>query len=346
MPQLNTEDWKAFLANCPEAHILQSAQWGELKEAFGWEVVRCVSETGDERIGGQILFRRLPFGYNFAYIPKGPLRPGQSMDESSFKSSAWQAFLAEVDALCRRKRAIFLKIEPDLLISEEPGNPQKAPPGFVLSRHAIQPPRTIILDIAGKPEALLAKMKQKTRYNIRLAERKGVCVHPAGSLETFYDLMRLTGERDRFGIHSPEYYQRAYELFRPQGACELFLAEYRGKPLAAIMVFAWGKRAWYFYGASAPESRELMPTYLVQWEAIRWAHEKGCVQYDLWGVPDVSEEHLEKEFSHRNDGLWGVYRFKRGFGGRVERAAGPWDRVYNSVMYGIYRLSTRRGGES
>lgn len=345
MPALNSDGWKAFLADCPEAHILQSTPWGELKRAFGWEVLRWVSEADGERVGAQILFRKLLFGYGLAYIPKGPIGIGLRQGARFFESPAGEQFLAEVDAICRGKKIVFLKIEPDLLISEEPASRQVVPPGFTLSRHSIQPLRTILLDIGVSPEEVLARMKQKTRYNIHLAQRKDVRVRRTGCLETFYDLLRLTGERDRFGVHSLEYYQHAFKLFRPLDACELFVAEYEGKALAAIMVFAWGRRAWYFYGASSTDHRELMPAYLLQWEAIRWAQRKGCLQYDLWGVPDAPEDLLEREFPYRNGGLWGVYRFKRGFGGRLSRAAGPWERVYNPWMYALYRLWTRRGGD-
>jgi lipid II:glycine glycyltransferase (peptidoglycan interpeptide bridge formation enzyme) len=102
------------------------------------------------------------------------------------------------------------------------------------------------------------------------------------------------------------------------------------------MAFSQGKRAWYLYGASSNEHRDIMPTYLLQWEAMLWARTRGCTQYDLWGVPDAEERTLEAEFMQRSDGLWGVYRNKRGFGGQLHRAAGPWERVYSPLVYRIY----------
>ena len=108
------------------------------------------------------------------------------------------------------------------------------------------------------------------------------------------------------------------------------------------MVFAYGRRSWYFYGASNDLHRNKMPTYLIQWEAIRWARRLGCTEYDLWGIPDEDEEVLEAQFTERHDGLWGVYRFKRGFGGKVLRAAGPWDRVYQPMLYALYELWINR----
>ena len=158
----------------------------------------------------------------------------------------------------------------------------------------------------------------------------------------FYSLIEKTGKRDKFAVHSLEYYQQAYEKFHPRGMCEYLLAEYQGNPLGAIMVFANGRRAWYFYGASTEIHRELMPTYLLQWEGMRWARSMGCTEYDLWGIPDEPEEVLETSFTSRSDDLWGVYRFKRGFGGIVYRAAGSWDRVYNNILYKLFNYLSSR----
>jgi lipid II:glycine glycyltransferase (peptidoglycan interpeptide bridge formation enzyme) len=263
-----------------------------------------------------------------AYLAKGPI--GEN----------WDGLWLEVDAVCRRRHAIFLKVEPDLW-TESTGI-ELPPRGFRLSPHSIQPPRTLLVDLHGEEEAILGHMKQKTRYNIKLAQKKGVTVQPSVELEVFHRLMQVTGGRDAFGVHSLSYYQRAYELFHTRDACELLLAKYEDEPLAGLMVFAQGPRAWYLFGASSNEHRDRMPTYLLQWEAMRWARGRGCTEYDLWGVPDADENTLETEFTHRSDGLWGVYRNKRGFGGKLCRAAGPWDRVYSPLAYRLYSWWTSR----
>jgi len=185
-------------------------------------------------------------------------------------------------------------------------------------------------------------MKQKTRYNVRLAARRGVTVRAGGEadLPAFYRLMTETAERDEFGIHTRAYYEAAHHLFVPDHG-RLLLAEYEGQLLAALVVFAFGGGAVYMYGASSDEQRNLMPTYLLQWEAMRWARERGCHTYDLWGVPDEDEPTLEATFTGRSDGLWGVYRFKRGFGGRLVRTAGAWDLVYAPLRYRLYELAVR-----
>jgi lipid II:glycine glycyltransferase (peptidoglycan interpeptide bridge formation enzyme) len=257
-------------------------------------------------------------------------------------------FWREVDGVCRRRRAILLKWEPDTW-EDEPApfafaqpTPRQAPAGFRLSSHTIQPPRTLLVSLQGSEDALLARMKQKTRYNIRLAEKKGVVVQVSEDLAQFNALMQVTGERDGFGVHSAAYYERAYTLFQSREQVAILLAEFEREPLAALMVFRQGSRAWYLYGASSNNRRELMPTYLLQWAAMRWARQHGCEEYDLYGVPDADEAALEAQFSERQDGLWGVYRFKRGFGGLLRRSAGPWDRVYLPPLYAVYRWRTRQ----
>jgi lipid II:glycine glycyltransferase (peptidoglycan interpeptide bridge formation enzyme) len=210
----------------------------------------------------------------------------------------------------------------------------------------IQPPRTIWVDILPSEDAILKAMKSKTRYNIRLAVRKGVTVREANEadLPAFNALMEVTGTRNQFGVHVPGYYETAYALFTTTDLARLLLAEVEGEPVAALMVFALAPRAWYFYGASGDAHREKMPTYLLQWEAIRWARSLGCTTYDLWGVPDEDETTLEAEFTKRRDGLWGVYRFKRGFGGRLVRSVGAWDRVYAPLRYRLYRWTLAARG--
>jgi peptidoglycan pentaglycine glycine transferase (the first glycine) len=181
-------------------------------------------------------------------------------------------------------------------------------------------------------------MKPKTRYNIRLAARHGVTVSASEDLTAFEHLMNTTGARDAFAVHSGTYYQKAFAAYSPHRTVELLLAAFEGEPLAGLMAFAQESRAWYLYGASSDLHREVMAPYLLQWEAIRWARSQGCTEYDLWGIPDSDEETLEKHFSTRQDGLWGVYRFKRGFGGQIWRSVGAWDRVYNPPLYLLYRL--------
>lgn len=324
---MTPQAWDRFIEDHPEAHILQTSPWGELKSAFGWKP-RYVQQ---EDLGALILFRRLPLGLSVAYIPRGPVGSGDWAD-------LWPA----VDDLCRKERAIFLRVEPDVWepVTEDFKRDQLS--GFTKSGQTIQPPRTILIDLEGDEEAILMGMKSKTRYNIRLAARKDVVVRESDDVGAFHRMMLTTGDRDDFGIHNLEYYQRAYDGFAPREACVLLIAEFEHQPLAGLMAFAHGDTAWYFYGASTNQERNRMPTYLLQWEALRWAKAKGCKVYDLWGVPDYSEDELEDTFLDRSDGLWGVYRFKRGFGGELHRTVGAWDRVYQPLLYKLYEIWSGR----
>jgi lipid II:glycine glycyltransferase (peptidoglycan interpeptide bridge formation enzyme) len=338
MSEISLTDWNQFLQNHPDAHVLQTGEWGELKSAFGWDVARVAAG----KAGTQILFRKLPLGLTIAYAPKPVVSEQLSVisEQSSVDSGQ---FWKEVDSVCRKHRAVFLKIEPDLWESNASSFIFHLS-SFIPSPYNIQPPRTIVVEINGTEDEILARMKQKTRYNIRLAEKKGVTVRAWDDIPAFHNMMLITGGRDGFGVHSLEYYRRAYELFHPTGMAELLVAEFEGKPLAALMVFAHGRRAYYMYGASTDEERNRMPTYLLQWEAIKWARAKGAEEYDLWGVPDEDEATLEAGFETRHDGLWGVYRFKRGFGGAVKRSQQALDRVYNPLLYRLYLLWMGRRG--
>lgn len=325
MAEISPTEWDAFISQFSNPHILQTSPWGQLKADFGWQLVHIASRD----CGAQILIKRIVPGINFAYIPKGPIGVN------------WDQLMPEIDAICRAKECVFVKIEPDYWIKDDPKQADinhQLPELFIQSQHSIQPMRTLVIDIAGEETQILGRMKQKTRYNINLALKKNVIVKPHTDLGTFYDLMEVTGQRDQFGIHNLAYYQRAYDLFHARDLCQLLLAEFEGAPIAALIIFRVGNRAWYFYGASSNLHRDRMPNYLLQWEAVRWAKSQGCCEYDLWGVPDVDLATLEANFATRSDSLWGVYRFKRGFGGELKRSVGPWDRVYNPFLYKLYSI--------
>jgi lipid II:glycine glycyltransferase (peptidoglycan interpeptide bridge formation enzyme) len=332
----SAEEWDHFIKSHPQAHILQTSLWGELKQHFNWRVRRvALVEDGRLRAGAQLLLRplfpRLQHGPSLAYVPKGPLVDWED-------PYATAVLLSAIHPVARQERTVCLTIEPELPDVRQL-NARLRECTFRPSARSIQPRRTIHVDLRPPEEQVLAAMKSKTRYNIRLAQRHNVEVRAANAedIATFYRLSQLTARRDEFSIHSHAYYQRVYDLFVPSGLACLLLAEYQGQPLAGLMAFACGRRAWYFYGASSNEERHRMPNYALQWAAMRWAKERGCETYDLWGVPDEEEAVLEREFTERSEGLWGVYRFKRGFGGQVVRYIGTQDYVYRPLFYPLYR---------
>lgn len=316
-----TTQWDEFLNNFPNCHILQTSAWGDLKNHFGWFPVHVI--LGES--GAQILFRRLPFGFSIAYIPKGPV--GEMTTE----------LLNQIYKVCQQNNAIVLYIEPDAWDDQFDAT-SLISSGFEISQISIQPRRTIMVSLEGEEEEWLERMKQKTRYNIRLAEKKDVVIKRSTDINVFNELMKTTGIRNDFGIHNDTYYRKVYERFSGEDMCELLIAYYQETPLSGLMVFFKGNRAWYFYGASSDLERNRMPAYLLQFEAMRSAEERGCQTYDMWGIPDFAEDFLEEQFISRNDGLWSVYRFKRGFGGDVKRSVGVYQKVLRSIPYNLFQV--------
>ncbi|MBA2677787.1 MAG: peptidoglycan bridge formation glycyltransferase FemA/FemB family protein [Ktedonobacteraceae bacterium] len=324
-------DWDAFVSKHSQGHLLQSWGWGELKASSGWHPLRLALWDGSRIVAGAQVLRKtaphvpLRLGH-LAYIPKGPVLDwGQA--------ELCKAFFMQLNAYLRAQGALALHIEPAQELESPPGELvlKRLAPVDVHSVPAIQPLRTIVLDLAADEAVLLAQMKEKWRYNIRLGARKGVKVRVASSLQdvrAWYALLQTTGERDQFGVHTLDYYLRAWQIFAPDDCVRLFLAEYEGQLLAGIFVGLFARQGLYLYGASSNEQRQLMPNYVLQWEAIRWAKRQGARLYDFWGIPETDEE---------NEAMAGVYRFKRGWGGRVVRFSGCLEHAYHPLAMQIAR---------
>jgi len=289
-------------------------------------------EDGVILAGAQILFRPLPLRLGtMAYVGMGPY-----VTDPAHEGALWAA----VDDRAGQHGAAFLKWEPG--VYDDTSTPDVERLGFRASPQTVQPPRTVMIDIDADDDAILARMNQGTRRKIRQSMKRGARTYEGTreDVAAFNRMMQTTGARNEFGVHAPDYYERAYDLFVPDDAA-LIMAEHEGDPLAGIMVFAAGETASYLYGASSNQKRKLMASYGVQWAAIQWAKARGCTWYDMWGVPDEDAATLEAQFKARTDGLWGVYGFKRGWGGEVVRSLGAWDKVYNPVVYAAYRLALK-----
>ncbi len=326
MNLINKKTWDENFPTLENPHILQTFEWGELKSEFGWTPYRFEHNSSIF----QILMKKLPFGLKIAYIPKGII--------NTENDGLWKL----IDEFCISKKAIFLKYEHDSFIGE--GDQNRVETKFIVSK-PIQPKSTIEIDLSGSESDWLVRMRQKTRYNIKLAIKKGIQIEQTDDVSTFHQLMLDTGIRDNFGVHSKKYYQLVFDLFSPSNKVALLIAKFEQSPLAGLMIFRSGDRSWYFYGASNNLERNRMPTYLLQFEAMKWAKSLGCKSYDLWGIPDDDEEVLERDFNNRSDGLWGVYRFKRGFGGVIKRASPAYDRVYNPVLYKMIDIFQKLRGD-
>lgn len=333
--------WDKFVTTHSQGHFLQSWGWGTLKAKAGWHPLRvALWDTQREQIvaGAQILRRTVahipPRLGHLAYIPRGPVLAWSHQENSASPSSEHnEIFFAQLLPFLRKQGAIVLQVELPL----EDGEDESIWACHTLAAlnfrpaRPVQPIRTILLDLMPDELSLLANMKEKWRYNIRLAGRKGVQVRPARGREdvqAWYRLLQTTGQRNSFGIHSFDYYWQAWKIFTPLQQAQLFLAEYEGQLLAGIFVGCMARQAIYLYGASGNENRNLMPNYLLQWEAIRWAKSRGAISYDMWGIPETDDA---------EEAMAGVYRFKSGWGGRVARFAGNYEHVFHPLMMKLGR---------
>jgi lipid II:glycine glycyltransferase (peptidoglycan interpeptide bridge formation enzyme) len=253
--------------------------------------------------------------------------------------------LSELAAYAQENNAIFIKIDPDVTVGlGVPGDPTAfdMPPrlamvteweeaGWRFSDDQIQFRNSVVIDLRKPADDILMGMKQKTRYNVRLGpNKKGVNIRKGSidDLDLLYALYEETAQRDGFIIRPFDYYKLAWGEFIKAGLAQPLIAEYKGRALAHVIIFGFGRRAWYFYGASSTEERNRMPTYALQWEAIQWAKAQGMQVYDFWGAPD--------DFTNPDDPLAGVYRFKEGFGGTVVRRVGAYDYAAKGMLYNVY----------
>ena len=350
LPELDPHVWNAAIASLPGAHILQTAEWGQFKAGYGWQPIAClwresggIVQGGKVRAAALVLRRAMRGGLSVLYVPRGPLL---DWADSHLRTQV----LDDLQTLARARRAIFLKIDPELVTGWGlPATPDDRPDavgeaglaelrrrGWLFSDEQIQFRNTVWLDLAGDEDSWLARMKQKTRYNIRLAERKGVRVRSAtrAELPLLYRMYAETSVRDGFVIRPESYYLKLWQSFMDSGMLDPLLAEVSepdsqapAEPVAGLILFHFGERAWYLHGMSRSVHRERMPTYLLQWEAMRRSKAAGARLYDLWGAPEAFNE---------SDSMWGVFRFKEGLGGQVVRTLGAWDFPSQALLYPLY----------
>jgi lipid II:glycine glycyltransferase (peptidoglycan interpeptide bridge formation enzyme) len=361
--------WNSIISKLPDPHFLQTYEWGQVKAKYGWSPLYAVwtkdqfsvssnqstdnlSLHTDHCIAAALILKRQILRNGFAarlsilYSPKGPL-----LDWTN--EPLRTRVLDDLQSFAKKQGAIFLKMDPDIVLGT--GVPQSGEDvidnggqvvmselkrrGWGYSSDQIQFRNTVLIDLNPTEDELLARMKQKTRYNVRLAEKKGVVlrVGKIGDLPMLYKMYAETSVRDGFVIRDEGYYKTVWELFMTGDQlpipnyqlpfAEPLIAEVDNEPVAALFVFYFAGRAYYVYGMSRDVHREKMPTYLLQWEAMKRARAYECSVYDLWGAPDVFAE---------SDSMWGVYRFKEGLGGRVVRTLGAWDFAPSPLWYGMY----------
>jgi lipid II:glycine glycyltransferase (peptidoglycan interpeptide bridge formation enzyme) len=327
-PVTDREEWNDTLLCLPDSHVLQSWDWGEVKGSHGWTATRLVWERGGQPVAAaQVLCRPLPrTPWGVMYVPKGP-----ALDYTDV--SLVDRLLADLETYCRRRRAIFVKVDPDASLNAVSAT--LVARGWRYSAEQIQFRNTALLDLRPPESDLLAAMKSKTRYNTRLAGRRGVIIRAGAvrDIPRFYEMYAETGKRDGFTIRTYDYYRGTWLSFLQAGLAHMLLAEVEGEAVAGLILFRFGDKAWYMYGASTARHRAKMPNYALQWAAIRWAKSAGCTVYDLWGAPDTLDEH---------DPMWGVWRFKEGLGAQYTPHIGAYDYPASGLLYWAYSVALPR----
>lgn len=345
LTQTSAASWDGLIRGLPGAHPLQTAAWGAFKErSTGWKPTFYVWQTGDTvRAAAMLLTRRIgPLAVQ--YVPKGPL-----LDYAD--PALLDRVLADLQAISRRALAIQIKIDPDVVMARgEPGTPDDQPDangaavmaalrrrGWRASAEQVQFRNTILIDLRQGEEAVLAGMGQGKRRKVRYGPKHGVTVR-AGStadLEMMYTLYAETGARNGFLTRPYAYYIEEWGMMLKAGHAHILIAEVEGRPVAHVVLFHFGGKCLYFIGASTSDNelRKLMPADLLQWEAMRWAAAQGYPVYDLWGAPTHFDE---------SDPLWGVYGFKRDFGGELVRHIGAWDYAPLPLLYTLYHEAMPR----
>jgi peptidoglycan pentaglycine glycine transferase (the first glycine) len=338
---MDREQWNRIISQFEGSTILQTWEWGEIKSKYGWKQDYYVKENvfGKPVAAALILSReqRLSkFGplIKILYVPHGPLLDWGNPE----------IVIETLDHLrkySKVQKAAYIKVDPQIVLAQDIAlsaqNKGKTAEnikeyfeksGWLISRQQIQFKNTFWIDLTKSEDELLANMKQKTRYNIRLAEKKGVKVRQGSrnDFDLIYEMYSVTSVRDGFIIRPKEYYFLLWNTFMEAGKAVPLIAEVHDEPVGALFLFHFNQKSYYLYGMSRDVHREKMPSYLLQWEAIRLSKSLGCTIYDLWGAPDVFD---------CSDRMWGVYKFKEGLGGEVIQTIGAFDFPTSKLAYTI-----------
>jgi lipid II:glycine glycyltransferase (peptidoglycan interpeptide bridge formation enzyme) len=340
-PAASREEYNRVAQASPWASFLQSWEWGELKSTTGWRAERFLLVKDESPCAAATLLLRAlsRFGHTIAYCPGGPCGNWGDGAEAA-------ALLSGLELIARREKAFLLKTDPEAPLDDPAADTARLaletsgwkdvsfPTGF----GGLQPRCVMVLPLAPSLEDLLAGCKPKGRYNIRLAERKGVEVRTSlaeSDMGRFYELLRITAQRDSFGVRAKSYFDSFFELLVKPGRATLWLTEFEGQLLAGALSVVFGRQTWYLYGASANDSRNLMPNHLMQWRMIEAARAAGSSLYNFRGVSQQPEP-------ADDDPLAGLNRFKEGFGARLVTYLGERDKVLKGFSYWLYKQALAR----
>ena len=327
MENINEKEYQEFLESHEKGHYAQSLEWAKVKSDWKNEIIIIRDEKGKIKASLSLLIRKLPYiNYSIMYAPRGPVCNPD--DEKSFKE-----LIKKADELAKKYKSFMLKMDPDILVSNNEFKNMAKKYGFKIEEKIkdvntlLQPRFVFRLDLKGKTENdVFASFHSKTRYNIRLATKKGVTIREGKreNLQQFQDILETTGTRDGFYIRNKEYFEKLYDSFDSKHL-KLVFADYQGKPIACVLNIFYGNKEWYLYGGSLNEHRNVMSTYLLQWEMIKQAIERNMDCYDFRGV-------CATDATHYNEGL---YRFKKGFNADFVEFI-DMHKVYNKFIYFLF----------
>ena len=319
------QKFEEFVKNNSKGHFMQSLDWVKIKEEWKNEVVISVDEK-DNIVGGlNILIRKVPYiNMSIMYSPRGPVC-------DIYNEEVLKDLVDGAKVLAKKHKAFILRIDPDIKNEDEKFKEIAKKLGFKIKDNikkfsdGIQPRYVFRLDVKDKNEEELLKLfHEKTRYNIRLAMRKGVTIKDGTKedLKDFHKIMQETGNRDHFGIRPLSYFEKMYDTLAPNNM-KVLMAYYDGKPIAGTIPIMYGNKVWYLYGASSNQYRNVMPNYLLQWEMIKIALENKADIYDFRGVEEFEDETKQE---------YGVYKFKKGFKGEFIEFIGEIQLVFNPFV--------------
>ena len=323
-------EYTSFLESHERCNFQQSIEWSIVKTSWKHEVILAEDSSG--KIIGSLMvwIRKIPIFGNIMYSSRGPVCDIHNME-------VLKQINEGIQSLAKKYNAIVIRIEPDIKSDDESFRNIMLDLGYQIKddaknfREEIQPRYVFRLDTKGKTEDELFKnLHSKTRYNVRLATKKGVTIKEGTKedLKEFHKIMVTTGIRDGFITRALSYFETMYDQMAPKHM-KLLMAYYEDKPISGVIVIMYGNKTWYLYGASSNEHRNLMPNYLLQWEMIKIALANKSDIYDLRGVPGIA------------DNSNGLYRFKKGFGAEYTEFIGEVYMEFKPLRYRLYKFAEK-----
>jgi lipid II:glycine glycyltransferase (peptidoglycan interpeptide bridge formation enzyme) len=319
-------DWDAFLAHTPGGHHVQTSLWAQVKALLGWRAVRVVVTQGERIVAGaQMLMRPLSLLGSVGYIPKGPLF-------ASGDPLVARLVVDELEQVAKAHRSQYLVVQPPCEV--EALGDRLLCKGFEPSSTQVAPVATVAINLAKDLDDILGQMKAGTRRNIRLGQRKGITMREGtvGDLPAFHRLLVATGQRQGFSPYPEEYFAEMWRVLGPRGHVRLFLAEYAGEAVSALLLIPFGDTVIYKKGAWSGRHGNRRPNEALHWMAIKWAKAQGYHYYDFEGIDPEAAGAIAHGEPLPDSLTQTVTRFKLGFGGQVFLYPGPYDYVCNPVL--------------